>query len=54
MPIKTDAKLKDRSVLNTTIRTDILKAFKEYCKENGYPLNLILDSFMEQTKKIKL
>lgn len=48
MPIKTDAKLKDRSVLNTTIRTDILKAFKEYCKGNGYPLNLILDSFMEQ------
>lgn len=51
MPIKTGVKSKERSVLNTTIRSDVLKEFKEHCKKMGYPLNLILDSFMEQFVK---
>ena len=32
------------------IKTDVLKEFKDYCKQLGYPMNLILDCFMEQFK----
>lgn len=46
--LKTDAKGKERTMMNTTIKTDILIKFKAYCKEMGYPMNLILDCFMEQ------
>lgn len=46
--LKTDAKGKPRTMMNTTIKTDILIGFKAYCKELGYPMNLVLDCFMEQ------
>lgn len=46
--IKTDAKLKPRAMLNTTIKTEALESFKAYCKEIGYPMNMVLESFMEQ------
>ena len=48
--IKSDAEQKSRTMLNTTIKTDVLREFKDYCKELGYPMNLILDCFMEQFK----
>ena len=38
-------------MMNTTIKTEVLKNFKDYCKEIGYPMNLILDCFMEQFTK---
>lgn len=46
--IKTEKKASKRAMLNTTIRTEILDGFKAYCKECGYPMNMILESFMEQ------
>jgi len=46
--IKTNAKLKPRAMLNTTIKTEALDNFKAYCKEIGYPMNMVLESFMEQ------
>lgn len=46
--LKTNAKGKERGVLNTTINKETLEKFKAYCKENAYPLNLILECFMEQ------
>ena len=49
--IKSDAKQQPRTMMNTTIKTEVLKDFKDYCKEIGYPMNLILDCFMEQFTK---
>ena len=37
-----------RSALNTTIKTEILKGFRDSCKETGFPMNLVLEAFMEQ------
>lgn len=37
-----------RSTLNTTIDDEVLDAFKVYCKELGFPMNMILESFMSQ------
>lgn len=33
-------------MLNTTINTEILNDFKGYCKEQGMPMNLLLELFM--------
>ena len=33
-------------MLNTTINTEILNDFKGYCKEQGIPMNLLLELFM--------
>lgn len=46
--MKTDAKLKPKSVLNTTVKTETFDKFKVYCKELGYPMNMIFEAFMEQ------
>ncbi len=46
--LKTETKANPRSMLNTTIKTETLDGFKAYCKELGYPMNMILESFMEQ------
>lgn len=43
------AKLENgRSVLNTTIKTEIFTDFRNTCKETGIPMNLILEAFMKQ------
>lgn len=46
--IKTDANQSKRSMLNTTINDEVLNDFKAYCKELGFPMNMILESFMQQ------
>lgn len=46
--VKSDAKPKPRAMLNTTINEEILNDFKAYCKELGFPMNMILESFMAQ------
>ena len=38
----------ERGVLNTTIDKEILCEFRNYCKELGLPMNLLLESFMHQ------
>lgn len=37
-----------KGVLNTTINEEILKDFKDYCKEINCPLNVVLETFMAQ------
>lgn len=46
--IKTEVSPKPRAMLNTTINSEILDEFKAYCKELGYPMNMLLESFMQQ------
>lgn len=44
--VKSNVTAKERSMLNTTINTEILNDFKGYCKEQGIPMNLLLELFM--------
>lgn len=37
-----------RAALNTTINEEVLSEFRSYCKELGFPMNMILESFMTQ------
>lgn len=34
--------------LNTTIDTNVLNDFREYCKDIGVNMNLVLETFMAQ------
>ena len=46
--VKSDAVPIKRAMLNTTINESVLNEFKAYCKELGYPMNMIIESFMGQ------
>lgn len=46
--VKTDAVPNKRAMLNTTINEEVLNDFKAYCKELGFPMNILLESFMRQ------
>lgn len=46
--LKTSAIAEKRSTLNTTIRKEILDEFKAYCKQTGFPMNMVLEAFMVQ------
>lgn len=46
--LKTSAIAEKRSTLNTTIRKEILDDFKAYCKQTGFPMNMVLEAFMVQ------
>lgn len=46
--IKSDSEPNKRAMLNTTINEGVLTEFKGYCKELGFPMNMILESFMAQ------
>lgn len=48
LKIKSKTNANNRAMLNTTIDPEVLEAFKAYCKEIGYPMNMILESFMKQ------
>lgn len=40
-----------RGVLNTTINELVLSSFKDYCKQINCPMNMVLETFMEQFAK---
>ena len=46
--IKVDAKRVETTALNTKINKEVFDEFKIYCKELGYPLNVVLETFMQQ------
>ena len=46
--IKRDVKRVETTALNTKINKEVFDAFKDCCKEQGYPLNVMLESFMRQ------
>ena len=45
---KADSELRKKEPLNTTIDGQILNSFKRYCKEVGIPMNVIIETFMNQ------
>lgn len=46
--IKRDVKRVEISALNTKVSKEVFNAFKDYCKELGYPMNVMLETFMRQ------
>lgn len=38
----------ERSMLNTTIKKNILDDFRKYCKDINLPMNVVLEAFMLQ------
>ena len=51
--IKRDVQRVETMALNTKINKDVFDAFKDYCKELGYPMNVMLETFMRQYSKGK-
>lgn len=46
--IKRDVKRVETTALNTKVNKEVFDAFKDYCKELGYPMNVMLETFMRQ------
>lgn len=46
--IKRDVERVATKPLNTKVNKEVFDSFKDYCKEQGYPLNVILETFMRQ------
>ena len=46
--IKRDVKRVEITPLNTKVNKEVFDSFKDYCKELGYPMNVVLETFMQQ------
>ena len=46
--IKRDVERVATTALNTKVNKEVFDAFKDKCKEQGYPLNVMLETFMQQ------
>ena len=46
--IKRDVERVATKPLNTKVNKEVFDAFKDRCKEQGYPLNVMLETFMNQ------
>lgn len=47
-PVNSNAQRVETTALNTKINKEIFDKFKDCCKEDGYPLNVMLETFMRQ------
>lgn len=46
--IKRDVERVETTALNTKVNKEAFDAFKDCCKRQGYPLNVMLETFMNQ------
>lgn len=46
--IKRDVQRVETTALNQKINKEVFDSFKDYCKELGYPMNVVLEIFMQQ------
>lgn len=46
--IKRNVERVEATPLNTKINKEVFDSFRDYCKEQGYPMNVILETFMRQ------
>ena len=46
--IKRDVKRVETTALNQKVNKEVFDAFKDICKEQGYPMNVVLETFMRQ------
>lgn len=46
--IKSDVKRVETTALNTKVNKEAFDEFKDYCKKIGYPMNVVIETFMQQ------
>lgn len=46
--IKRDVQRVETTALNQKINKEVFDNFKDYCKELGYPMNVVIETFMQQ------
>ena len=46
--IKRDVKRVETTALNQKVNKEVFDAFKDVCKEQGYAMNVVLETFMQQ------
>ena len=49
--IKRDVPRVETAARNKKVNKEVFDAFEDYCKEQGYPMNVILETFMQQYAK---
>lgn len=47
-PVSSNAQRVETTALNTKVNKEVFDNFKDCCKEDGYPLNVMLETFMRQ------
>lgn len=47
-PVSSNAQRVETTALNTKINKEVFDKFKDCCKEDGYSLNVMLETFMRQ------
>lgn len=47
-PVSSNAQRVETAALNTKVNKEVFNKFKDCCKEQGYPLNVLLETFMRQ------
>ena len=47
-PVSSNAQRVETTALNTKVNKEVFDKFKDCCKEDGYPLNVMLETFMRQ------
>lgn len=47
-PVSSNAQRVETTALNTKVNKEVFDNFKDYCKELGYPMNVMIETFMQQ------
>ena len=47
-PVSSDVKRAETTALNTKVNKEVFKNFKDCCAYLGYPMNVMLETFMQQ------
>lgn len=47
-PVNSNAQRVETTALNTKVNKEVFDKFKDCCKTDGYPLNVMLETFMRQ------
>jgi hypothetical protein len=47
-PVSSDVKRVETTGLNTKVNKEVFKGFKDQCAYPGYPMNVVLETFMQQ------
>ena len=47
-PVTSNVSRADSTPLNTKVNKEVFESFKDYCAYLGYPMNVVLETFMRQ------
>ncbi len=47
-PVTSDVSRAETTALNTKVNKEVFESFKDYCAYLGYPMNVVLETFMRQ------